>query len=83
MSREKWMPKIEPAKGSEWTDWVQPIRKGYAMGCCDCGLVHTLQFKLVPYGDGKHKIRFRVKRDEASTKRLRKREGIRVRTVPK
>lgn len=41
-------------------EWVQPRRKDYRMKCCDCGLVHKLEFKLVPYGDNKHKIRFRA-----------------------
>ncbi len=24
-------------------EWVQPVRKGYKMGCCDCGLVHLAE----------------------------------------
>jgi len=28
-----------------WTEWVCPT-KGYLMKCCDCGLVHELQFKV-------------------------------------
>ncbi len=27
-------------------EWVQPIRKGYRMKCCDCGLVHRMDFRL-------------------------------------
>lgn len=28
-----------------WTDWVFPThKKNYLMKCCDCGLVHELQF---------------------------------------
>jgi len=26
--------------------WVQPVRKGYKMACCDCGLVHRVNFRL-------------------------------------
>ncbi len=52
-------------------EWVQPIRKGYRMKCCDCGLVHRLDFKLVSYGDNKHKIRFRAFREEKRSKQLR------------
>lgn len=33
-------------------EWVQPTRKGYLMQCCDCGLVHSLDFKLVRDGRG-------------------------------
>ena len=43
-------------------EWQQPTRKGYLMKCCDCGLVHSIDFKLVKYGDNKHKIRMRAYR---------------------
>jgi hypothetical protein len=45
------------------------------MGCCDCGLVHKLEFRLVdnPRGPGK-KIQFRAWRDEPETKKLRRRK---------
>lgn len=26
--------------------WVQPVRRGYKLACCDCGLVHTMDFRL-------------------------------------
>lgn len=51
-------------------EWVQPIRKGYKVKCCDCGLVHTLNFKLITYGDGKHKIRFQAFRGAKRKKKL-------------
>lgn len=28
-------------------EWVRPVMKGYNMMCCDCGLVHTLNFKII------------------------------------
>lgn len=28
-----------------WTAWTYPAA-GYLMGCCDCGLVHELQFRV-------------------------------------
>lgn len=60
-------------------EWVQPSRKGYRMRCCDCGLVHLLQFRLVPYANGtRRKIRFRVYRDEAETRRGRRANNITV-----
>lgn len=40
-------------------EWVQPVRKGYLMECCDCGLVHKMNFRLVPWGNGK-KIQFQA-----------------------
>lgn len=28
-----------------WCPWQAPVMKGYQMKCCDCGLVHELEFK--------------------------------------
>lgn len=35
-------------------EWVQPRRRGYYMKCCDCGLVHRMNFAVVnnPRGRG-------------------------------
>jgi len=33
-------------------EWIRPIRNGYKMACCDCGLVHRLDFKHIPWGGG-------------------------------
>lgn len=54
-------------------EWVQPIRRGYLMKCCDCGLVHRLNFRLVKTGRGQ-KIQFqafRVKSYAVSMRRSR------------
>ncbi len=29
-----------------WSRWVAPIQ-GYRMACCDCGLVHDMEFRTV------------------------------------
>lgn len=42
-------------------EWVQPIRKGYQMECCDCGLIHILDFRIVKNWRG-NIIQFRAKR---------------------
>jgi len=47
-------------KFSDWTRWVQPIKKGYRMKCCDCGLVHVVDFRI---NDGR--VQFRMKRAAA------------------
>lgn len=52
-------------------EWIRPIRRGYKMRCCDCGLVHRLDFKLIPYGSGK-KIMFRAFRDNRATAAVRR-----------
>ncbi len=54
-------------------EWVQPIAKGYSMGCCDCGLVHRMDVRVY-----KGRVQFRVWRDEPATKKQRKACGITV-----
>uniref|UniRef100_A0A6M3LFE8 Uncharacterized protein n=1 Tax=viral metagenome TaxID=1070528 RepID=A0A6M3LFE8_9ZZZZ len=43
------MPKLKEEKEQEdgWTRWVPPLMIGYKMACCDCGLVHNMEFKAV------------------------------------
>lgn len=73
------MSRYRPVKAGAW---VQPSRKDYRMACCDCGLVHKFEFKLISYGDGKHKIRLRSWRHEGDTKMMRKREKHVARIEP-
>jgi hypothetical protein len=40
-------------------EWVAPARKGYRQKCCNCGLVHVIDFALV---GRRHRIVFRAKR---------------------
>lgn len=37
---------IQPGRGG-WSDWQQPIMRGYHMQCCDCGLIHEMQFRAL------------------------------------
>lgn len=30
-----------------FTRWLPPIMRGYKMACCDCGLVHEMEFHAV------------------------------------
>ena len=32
-----------------WCDWVCPKPKGYLMQCCDCELIHEVDFRVVRY----------------------------------
>lgn len=43
-------------------DWIQPIMKKYKMRCCDCGLVHTVDFRIV----GK-RVQLSASRDKRAT----------------
>lgn len=43
------MPNCEPMiEGPDgWSDWVHPL-PGYRMQCCDCNLIHDMEFSIVP-----------------------------------
>ena len=56
--------------------WVQPVMRGYLMACCDCCLVHRLDFRIV--GVRKPAVQFRAYRHIGQTRALRKREGVKV-----
>lgn len=30
-----------------WSDWIHPL-PGYLMQCCDCDLIHEMEFAIVP-----------------------------------
>ena len=59
-------------------EWVQPRRRGYKLACCDCALVHLMDFRIVKYGNGR-KVQFRVFRHNRATATMRWRNGIVVR----
>lgn len=52
------MPRYPKVKDGEW---VKPVMKDYRMQCCDCGLVHEMEFKVIKWGRG-HKVKFRARR---------------------
>lgn len=59
-----------------WSDWTYPTMKSYWLKCCDCGLVHEMQFEVVRKGkdmpdgtwEGKrvqgYRVGFRARRAE-------------------
>lgn len=53
--------------------WVAPVKRGYRMRCCDCGLVHVIDFDHIPRGRGR-KIIFRAWRDERATAASRRKK---------
>lgn len=58
------MAKYEtPAAG----EWVQPIRRGYKQSCCDCGLVHKMDFRIY-----RGRAQFRAYRDNRATALVRR-----------
>jgi hypothetical protein len=44
--------KHEVDSADAWSEWVCPAPKQYFMKCCDCGLVHEMQFKVAKYSEG-------------------------------
>lgn len=60
----------ETAEGPRgFSRWVQPQMAKYLMACCDCNLVHEMQFRVV--GVRKMKVQFRARRAAGYTKRER------------
>jgi hypothetical protein len=41
----------EPQEALEdgWCDWICPKPQGYLMQCCDCELIHEVDFRVVQY----------------------------------
>ena len=84
------MSRFKPYPQPKSHEWVNPVLKDYKMACCDCGLVHSIDFGLFQdLGDKvkrakipkKHLIAFRVRRDSEETRKMRKYYKIRLRTV--
>jgi hypothetical protein len=44
--------KHEVESFDDWSGWVSPDPEQYFMKCCDCGLVHEMQFKVAKYSEG-------------------------------
>ena len=76
------------ANSDGWTDWQFPVLEKYRLGCCDCGLVHDFDFRVVKVtkrnSDGScetralrskdYCIEFRVRRNNRSTGQIRRRQ---------
>jgi hypothetical protein len=77
MRRQKAIRKITALK-SGWSRWQMPIMRGYRMACCDCNLVHEVEFEVAKINrkrsngyielsilnPEKHRVRLRMKREE-------------------
>ena len=49
-------------------EWIQPVRRGYRLACCDCGLTHTLNFRV-----HNGRVQFAVFRNNRATAVMRRR----------
>lgn len=63
----------------EDNEWRKPVMKNFGFACCDCGLVHRLDFKVIRWGRG-HKILMRARRDQRATGQVRRhmKDGIKI-----
>lgn len=59
----------------EQGEWIQPRMTGYKLACCDCGLVHRLDFRIAETKSGDLKIQFRAYRDGLATGGKRRHMG--------
>lgn len=69
MTRKLTYP-LEMQNGDGWSDWIRPVstpERDYRMACCDCGLVHDMQFAVVD-----DRVVFRASRNPRSTGQLRR-----------
>lgn len=70
----KFRREIENEDG--WSDWIHPL-DGYKMACCDCGLVHNMQFRIDDIG----RINFRASRNNRSTGQMRRAMKVKSKLV--
>jgi hypothetical protein len=61
----------------EANEWVQPIMKGYKLACCDCGLVHEVDFRFISI-NGKAKLQMRFRRANRSTAQIRRHKDVKL-----
>lgn len=89
------MAKFKKIEANEdgWSDWELPVMSGYKMACCDCGLVHDIDFKIVwtvtdKNGDvtilhhriigAEQRVMIRARRNNRSTGQIRRHSGISI-----
>lgn len=69
--------KHEVENEGDWSEWVCPDPTQYFVKCCDCGLVHEMQFNVVKYSEGDEcepfndpnvQVVFRARRHEIAEK---------------
>lgn len=59
-------------------EWTSIDRRDNREQCCDCGLVHKIDYRIVEKNGGRNKIEFRCWRDDKATSSIRKRAGIEI-----
>lgn len=67
MAERRKYEHVEQISHDGWSDWVLPVQTGYRLACCDCHLVHEMDFRVI---DGK--AQFRMRRDRRATANARR-----------
>ncbi len=49
-----------------WTDWIEPVTEGFKLSCCDCGLVHDMNFRI---DEGQIQFALRINKRSTGQKR--------------
>jgi len=51
------MMECEPVEVMEdgWSEWIHPLSP-YLLQCCDCRLVHKIEFQIVPRDASSHEL---------------------------
>lgn len=64
------MPRVEIKRFKQVTsgEWVQPRMRNYFIKCCDCGLIHRMNFKVVVDREGFVRVRFQAFRAKKAFK---------------
>ena len=52
---------------TEEDEWVQPTMKDFKFACCDCGLVHDVDFRIA-----RGRVQLRMRRNNRSTGQVRR-----------
>lgn len=59
-----------------WCEWQRPIhgsgKRNYRLACCECQLVHDMQFRVKKRGNRRLDVVFRVSRNNRATAALRR-----------
>lgn len=55
--------------------WIKPKMRGYKVACCDCGLVHRYEYRLVNVR-GRQTLIYRADRDYRATSARRRRASL-------
>jgi hypothetical protein len=69
--------KVEHGLKDGWSRWVQPVKRGYLLACCDCGLVHRMDFRIE-----NGRVQFRAQRAPMYTAMERARRRIKLTRSP-